>query len=74
MTNMTLAIPEDLHTIIRKHTEIKWSEVARKALWEQARKLQLIEDLLKESKLTEDDANEISNLIKKSMALKHNIR
>ena len=39
MTNMTLAVPEDLHIIMRKHKEIRWSEVAREALWNQAKKL-----------------------------------
>ena len=32
MTNMTLAVPEDLHEIMRKHNEIKWSEIARKGI------------------------------------------
>jgi len=46
MTNMTLAIPEDLHEIMRKHSEIKWSEVARQAISEKARKLELMDKLL----------------------------
>jgi hypothetical protein len=45
MTNMTLAIPEELHKIIKKHKEIKWSEVAREALWNKARKIELVESL-----------------------------
>ena len=71
MTNMTLAIPEDLHSIIKKHTEIKWSEVARKALWEQAQKLELMDKILSKSKMTEKDSKEISALIKKGIAKKH---
>jgi hypothetical protein len=43
MVNMTLALPDELHEIIRKHTDIKWSEVARKALWEHARKIEMID-------------------------------
>lgn len=74
MTNMTLAIPEDLHVIIRRHTEIKWSEVARRALWEQARKLELMEELLSDSKLTEENVDEISNLIKENIASKHGLK
>jgi hypothetical protein len=33
MTNMILAIPEELHKIIKKHKEIKWTEIARQAMW-----------------------------------------
>lgn len=43
MTNMTLALPEDLHAIMRKHKTVKWSEVARSALWEQARQIDLLD-------------------------------
>jgi len=32
VVNMTLAISAELHKKIRKHPEIKWSEVARQAI------------------------------------------
>ena len=59
MTNMTLAVPEDLQQIMRKHKEIKWSEVARQAMWEKARKLELMVQLLVNSILPEKAALEI---------------
>lgn len=71
MTNMTLSIPEELHEIIRKHSEIKWSEVARQAIWNQARKLELMDKLLSKSKLTEEDAEKIGRKIKHEIAKKH---
>ena len=71
---MTLAIPEDLHAIIRRHNEIKWSEVARKALWDQARKMELMNNLLAESKLSEADVEDISKKIKESVARKHSLK
>ncbi|MEM0493034.1 MAG: hypothetical protein QXS02_03650 [Candidatus Thermoplasmatota archaeon] len=70
---MTLAIPEDLYKIIKKHKEIKWSEIARKAMWEQARKLELIDTLLSKSELTEKDALEIGKKIKHEIAKKHRL-
>ena len=73
MTNMTLAIPEDLHKIIKKHREIKWSEIARKAMWDQARKLELIDSILSKSELTEKDALEIGRKIKHEIAKKHGL-
>ncbi|MFA6887895.1 MAG: hypothetical protein WC254_00180 [Candidatus Woesearchaeota archaeon] len=72
MTNVTFAVPENLYTIIRKHKDIKWSEVVRQAMWEKAKKLELMDKLLANSELTETDANEIGNKIKKGIAKKHN--
>lgn len=73
MTNMTLAIPEELNKIMKKHKEIKWSEVARQAMWLQAKKLELMENLLEKSKLTEKDAIDIGNKIKHGIAKKHGL-
>ena len=73
MTNMTLAVPEDLHEIMRSHAEIKWSEVARQALWEQARKLELMDKILSRSKLTEKDALELGRKINKGIAKRHGL-
>jgi len=33
---MTLAIPDDMYAEIKRHPEIKWSEVARQAIMEKA--------------------------------------
>ena len=73
MTNMTLAIPEELHKIIKKHKEIKWTEIARQAMWNQARKLELMDNLLSKSELTEKDALEIGMKIKREIAKKHGL-
>jgi hypothetical protein len=73
MTNMTLAIPEDLYKIIKKHKEIKWTEIARQAMWEQARKIELMDTLLSKSELTEEDALVIGRKIKREIAKKHGL-
>ncbi len=73
MTNMTLAVPEDLHEIMKRHSQIKWSEVARRALWDQARKLELMDKLLANSKLTEEDAERIGHKIKHGIAKRHGL-
>ena len=70
---MTLAIPKELHTIMKKHTEIKWSEVARKALWDKAKKLELMDKILSKSELTEKDAERIGRKIKKGIAKMHGL-
>ena len=70
---MTLAIPDDLYKIIKKHKEIKWTEIARQAMWQQARKLELLDSLLSKSKLTDKDALEIGRKIKREIAKKHGL-
>ena len=71
---MTLAIPEELREIMRKHNEIKWSEIARQALWNHAKKIELMNKILSKSTLTEKDAEEIGNKIKREIAKKHGLK
>lgn len=73
MTNMTLAVPKDLKAIMDKHKTIKWSEVAREAMWEKATKLELMDKLLAKSKLTEEDAEEFGHRIKHGIAKRHGL-
>ncbi len=40
MPNMTMALPPELHKQMKKHPEIKWTQVAREAL---ERKVALLE-------------------------------
>lgn len=70
---MTLSLPEDLHKIMQRHKETKWSEVARQALWNHAKKLELMDKILSKSKLTEQDALEIGKKINKGIARKHGL-
>ncbi|MFH0715147.1 MAG: hypothetical protein V1847_05325 [Candidatus Diapherotrites archaeon] len=39
MPNMTLAIPLETHKTMKRHPEIKWTEVARQAIEQKAKKL-----------------------------------
>ena len=73
MTNMTLAVPEDLHRIMDRHKDIKWTEVARQAMREKARKLERMDKLLAKSKLTEQDAEEIGHKIKHGITKRHSL-
>ena len=64
MVNITLSIPNELHELVKKHSEIKWSEIARRAMWIEARKLDLMDNLTAKSKLTEKDIEELDHKIK----------
>lgn len=64
MVNVTFAVPVELHEIMRRHPEIKWSEIARKAMWEYARKLEFMERIAGESRLSEKDVLELDKRVK----------
>ena len=63
MPNLTLAIPEDLHEKMKKHSEIRWSEVVRKSISEKIEDLEVLDKLTRKSKLTQEDVNEIAHKI-----------
>lgn len=57
MVNVTVSIPEDLHNKMRKYSEVKWSEVVRKALIEYIGHLEV-----KERRVVSSD--ELSEMLK----------
>ena len=69
MGNITLSIPEDVHKDMKQFSEVRWSEVARKAIVQKLETLHLAERLAKKSKLSEEDIKEFSNKVK-SLAAK----
>jgi len=64
VVNVTFAVPEELHEVMRRHPEIKWSEIARKAMWEYAQKLELMERITSGSGLSEKDVLELDKKVK----------
>lgn len=70
MPNMTLSIPAGLHEKMKKYSEVKWSEVARKAIKKKVEDLEMLEKLTSQSKLTEADVAEISGKINKEISKK----
>jgi len=66
MANITLSVPDNIHKKMRHFSEVKWSEVARKAIIEKIEILSLAEKLAQKSKLTEKDVEEFNKKIKSS--------
>ena len=65
MSNITLSLPDEIYSKMKKHKEIKWSEVARKAIIEYLNKIESkseysTKDLLKE--LGDDFKRDIENI------------
>jgi len=63
MGNMTLAIPDDMQKEMKNFSEVKWSEVARKAIKKRLETLQIAEKIASKSKLTKKDVEELSKKI-----------
>lgn len=64
MTNMTLSIPEQLYKRMKQYTELKWSDIARQAFENKINEMDFLDKVLKNSKFTEGDAEEIGHNIK----------
>lgn len=66
MVNMTMAVPEQVHKIMKKHSEIRWAEIARRAIEKKAMELEAKKDgwrdyALKHALENWDDADELIN-------------
>ena len=69
MGNITLSVPESVHKEMKHFSEIKWSDVARRAIIERVETLKMAEKLANKSKLTEEEVKIFSKKIK-SLATK----
>jgi len=67
MPNMTLSLPEDVYTIVKSHKEIRWSEIARNAIEDYAKKLALLDTITANSELTDEEIMELDKKVKESM-------
>ena len=70
MGNITLSIPEELHKKMKAMSEIRWSEIARRAIQERIEDLEVMNKIASKSKLTKKDVEEISKKIKSAAAKK----
>lgn len=58
MANITLSVPENLRMEMDKHSDIRWSEVARSAILEkmvQLRKLEILRKYVDKEHISEED-------------------
>lgn len=68
MAEISIKIPEELQTVIERHREIPWEQIAGEALWNYARKLQILDALTAQSSLTEEDIRAMGREIKRELA------
>lgn len=74
MTNITLAIEDNLHKRMKQHSEIRWSEVVRKLITQKVEMLEAMDKIAQKSKLTKKDVDEISRKIKMGAFDELNVR
>ena len=67
MTNVTLSLPDDLHDKMKRHSEIRWSEVVRKSIREKVDLLDAMDKIVKKSKLTKKGVDFISRKINREV-------
>ena len=70
MANMTLSIPDELHKKMKKMSDIRWSEIARRAIEQRINDLETLNRLASKSKITDKDIEEISKKIKRAAAIR----
>lgn len=66
MPTVTVSVDENLKHRMEDHPEINWSEVARQSFQQKLSelgKLDLMNELLEDSQLTEDDVDELAALV-----------
>ena len=68
MPTVTVNVDDDLKDQMEDHPEINWSEVARSAFEEKIDDLEMMKRLSSDSELTEEDVNELAELIDSNVA------
>ena len=71
MVNITLSIPTEVKKMMDQYEEVKWSEVARKAIIQKLALLRRLDELSASSKLSDQDIEKIEHEIKRKIAKKH---
>lgn len=71
MPNLTLSVPEALYAEMKRHPEIRWSEVARQALAKKIEDLRRLDALLADSTLREEDVAALARAVKDGVWKKH---
>ncbi|MEK7670873.1 MAG: hypothetical protein AAB344_01465 [Bacteroidota bacterium] len=68
MSQMTIDIPSDIRAIMDSYPDVNWQQIARHSVSEHAKKLKLLDELTKNSTLTEADVEELDKKVKRGLA------
>lgn len=70
MPNMTLSVDEETAREVRRHPDVKWSEVARQAFRRKLRELHALDTAFANSNLTKEDVERLSRRAKTGLLKK----
>lgn len=63
-SDLPYSLSEDIYKIVKTHKEIRWSEIARRAIEDYAKKVTLLNAMTAKSELTEEDIIMLDEKIK----------
>jgi len=66
MPSITVNVDDDLKDRMERHPEINWSEVTRQAIQKKIETLEVMDELVSGSELTESDVADIADKINES--------
>lgn len=68
MANLTFAVSANVRKEMKRHANIKWSEVVRRAIEAELARLHLLDRLLESSELKQEDAVKMGREIRRKAA------
>ena len=71
MTVVSIQIPVDVEKILEEHKEVNWLEIASNAIVAEAKRIDLLEQLVEKSKLTEEDVIGLDHKIKQGLSKRY---
>ena len=67
MKSIAVKVPTDIENVIKKHSEVNWKEVAKRAISSLAIKLNMLDKIASKSKLIEKDIDILDHAIKSTI-------
>ncbi len=68
MPSLTLSVPQEILKRMKKHPEVKWSEVVRSIIVQQLDEWENAEKIASKSRLTEKDVEELALAVDRDLA------
>lgn len=73
MPTVAIKVPHDLKKKMEQHEEINWDELIQRFISERISKIELADSIASQSDLTEEDAQDIGDKIKRGIAERHGL-
>ena len=74
MSNITVAVPEELKREMEQLKIMNWSEVAREAFAKKVEQLKILESFTRESRFTKEDALKLGRKVNEALAKKFGVK